>query len=113
MRETVAKLMKAQELELVIQESDILHKNDAAQDIRTLQTQIGELLDDVPPEHRQRYLKLRTAGLAVVNESGGICLGCRTSIPKGDLNRMYSGKTPWMCPHCGRFALLSEQGKQK
>jgi predicted nucleic acid-binding Zn-ribbon protein len=108
MRNIVEKLMEMQELELVVHESEILHKSQEEAGTKALRKQIDDIAAEIPPEPLQRYRKLRSAGLAVVDEEGGICLGCRLNIPRGDLNRMRTGKAPWMCPNCSKFLLLSE-----
>jgi predicted nucleic acid-binding Zn-ribbon protein len=108
MRNIVEKLMKMQELELVVHESEILHKSQEDTGTKTLRLQVDDIATEIPAEPLQRYRKLRSAGLAVVGEEGGICLGCRLNIPRGDLNRMRAGKAPWMCPNCSKFLLLSE-----
>ena len=109
MREIVEKLMKMQELELVVHESEILHRSQDEGGTKALRKQIEEIAAEIPAEQLQRYRKLRSGGLAVVGEEGGVCLGCRLNIPKGDLNRMRSGNAPWMCPNCSKFVLLSER----
>jgi predicted nucleic acid-binding Zn-ribbon protein len=108
MRNIVEKLMKMQELELVVHESEILHKSQEDTGTKTLRKQVDDIATEIPAEPLQRYRKLRSAGLAVVGEEVGICLGCRLNIPRGDLNRMRAGKAPWMCPNCSKFLLLSE-----
>ncbi len=111
MRDIVKTLGKAQELELVIEESKIIHSDsmDREQNIESLKNEIDQLLSDVPQEQLQRFRKLRSAGLAVVTEDNGICLGCRLNINQGDLNRMRAGATAPMCPNCGRFIILSDK----
>ncbi len=108
MREVIASLMHVQDLELVLEESNILHRGrqpDA--DLKVLQSKIETLRQTVPASTLRRYDMLRRNGLAVTREEGGLCTACRLNVPKGDLNRMRNGIKEWMCPNCGRFVLLS------
>ncbi len=101
-------LGEIQELELIIEESTILHKSstDALRIVKDLETKVTSLRAQTPPELLQRYDRLRAKGPAVVNVHEGICGGCRLNIPKGDLQRMRNNETPLVCPNCFKFIVL-------
>jgi len=107
MRDLVAALLELQELEIVLQESRILHEAKAPDKLAELKTRIGELRETISPTALKRYDRLRQTGLGVVRENCGVCTSCRLSVPLGDLGRMRRGEMTWCCPNCGRFLLLS------
>ena len=108
MRQQIAALAELQELELVVEESDILHRQDAEPQIVEVRQKIEELRARIDPETLTRYDRLRDQGPAVVSEVKGLCTGCRLNVPKGDLQRMRNGNMPWLCPNCSKFILLSD-----
>jgi len=108
MRETIASLLEVQELELVLEESRILHRTQTPNaEERALEERIASVRHPIPPEVLRRYDGLRRNGLAATTEEGGVCRACRLAVTVGDLNRMRNGTLEWVCPHCGRFLLLS------
>ncbi len=107
-RREVALLAQLQEIELVIEESNILHPENSERRLESLRLQRQELRRNLPSAWLERYDKLREQGAPVVKEASGICTGCRLRVPQGDLQRMRNGSAPWLCPNCSRFILLSE-----
>ena len=109
MRAFAQALMDLQELEIVRQESAIVHGDDAATKTVELDPEIANLREQVPPAVLKRFDGYRRQqGVAIVREADGVCLGCHLNITQGDLNRMRREEMDWLCPNCGRFLLLSE-----
>ncbi len=110
MQDQVKQLFKLQDLEIVVDESRILHRQKPEDDRPgNLNARINELRSGVGQGLLKRYDSLRQRGLAVAEEHDGICHGCRLNVPVGDLNRMRKGALDWVCPNCARFLLLSDK----
>jgi predicted nucleic acid-binding Zn-ribbon protein len=107
MRETVAALLDLQDMEIVLQESRIVHQRAAPESMAAVEAKVRDLRSRVPESTLKRYDLLRRNGLGVARELAGVCGACRLNVPVGDLNRMRAGKVSWVCPNCGRFLLLS------
>lgn len=107
MCELVTSLLKLQELEIVLQESRIVHGSHVTNQMRTLEAEIRLLRESLKPSELKRFDALKRGGIPVVKERHGVCTGCHLNIPQGDLNRMARGDLEWVCPNCGRFLLLS------
>ena len=103
MRELVNRLIELQELEIVHQESTILHKDNPPDELVQLKVRIDALREGVPSNSLARYDGHRRTGLGVVREVGGVCRGCYLNVTMGDLGRMRREEIPWLCPNCGRF----------
>lgn len=99
-------LAELQELELIIEESAIIHRNDSNSSISELRGKAAGIRAKLPADILERYDRLRRNGPAVVSEVDGICTGCRLNVPKGDLQRMQNGSIPPICPNCYKFILL-------
>ena len=112
MQEFVSALMRLQELEIVLEESRIVHKGSQPEKLAEVEQKVAELRASVPDISLKRYDGLRRTGAGVVREVGGLCRGCHLGVTVGDLNRMRRGEMTWMCPNCGRFLLL-EQGESE
>jgi predicted nucleic acid-binding Zn-ribbon protein len=110
MRETVKLLLRLQELELIREEARIFHRRDQQDKMTHLDDTLRTLREQVPESWLRRFDGLRRSGIAVVHEFGGVCQNCRMSIALGGLNRMRKGDAEWICPNCGRFLLLSDEG---
>ena len=109
MRETVTLLLELQELELVLEESRIVHHLQPLEALVLLEQRVKDMRSAVPNPLLQRYDRLRRNGLGVAREEGGNCSGCHLHVPQGDLNRMRRAMMPWVCPNCARFLLLSSR----
>jgi len=108
MRELAQALLALQDLEIVHQESTIVHGQDAPAKTAELDPEIQRLRALIPPVTLKRYTNCRRQnGVAVVREVEGVCLGCHLNIAHGDLNRMLRLEMEWLCPNCGRFLVLS------
>ena len=107
MRELVANLLELQELEIIREESRIVHEGRFPEELAELEARIRRLRAAVPAESLKRYDGHRRNGLGAVREDDGTCTGCRLHVPMGDLQRMRHGLVPWICPNCGRFLLLA------
>jgi predicted nucleic acid-binding Zn-ribbon protein len=109
MRESAQVLMALQELEIVRQESTIVHGSAADAKMTEIGPKIADLRSRVPSAVLRRFDGYRRQhGAAIVREVDGVCLGCHLGVPVGELNRMRKGEIDWLCPNCGRFLLLSE-----
>ncbi len=108
MLQTVSTLFHLQELELIRDESRIVHHSGAPDDLAGLEKEIAAVRADMDESALKRYDLLRRSGAAVVRVPGGICNGCRLSVSKGDLNRMRKNQIPPVCPNCGRFLFFDE-----
>jgi len=107
MRELAERLIDLQELEIVHQESTILHKDNPPDELQELRQRIDVLRARIPSSTLARYDGHRRTGLGVVREIGGICRGCYLNITVGDLGRMRREEVPWICPNCGRLLLVT------
>ncbi|HQL88015.1 MAG: hypothetical protein GX574_10915 [Lentisphaerae bacterium] len=110
MRDTVKLLLRLQELELIREEARIFHRHDQQDKMAQLDDTLRKQREQVEEQWLRRFDGLRRSGIAVVHEFGGICQNCRMSISLGMLNRMRKGEAEWICPNCGRFLLLSDEG---
>jgi predicted nucleic acid-binding Zn-ribbon protein len=106
MREIVTSLLRLQELELVREETRIVHQGDAGNRLSDIEAAIRTIRDTIPEQDLRRFDGLRRNGVAAVREVHGVCRGCHLNVPVGDLNRMQRGEMPWLCPNCGRFLLV-------
>ncbi|NLG14119.1 MAG: hypothetical protein GX561_07940 [Lentisphaerae bacterium] len=106
MQEAVKIMYRIQSLEIILEETRIVHRDNLPPQYATLQETIEALRNQVPEEHLARYDRIRKNGQAVVNLVNGFCLGCRMEISLGDLNRMKRDEANLICPHCGKFLLL-------
>ncbi|NLF17558.1 MAG: hypothetical protein GX595_09895 [Lentisphaerae bacterium] len=108
MRDLLTALLELQELEIVLEESQIVHGDATAQVAVALTARIGRLRAGVSTQDLRRFDALRRSGPAVVRERGGTCGGCHLNVTRGDLNRMRRCEVDWVCPNCGRYLFLSE-----
>ena len=109
MHDLVLALLELQELEIILQESRIVHGQKRPEKVDNVESRVEKLRGEIPVSFLKRYDGLRRSGLGAVREFEGLCNGCHLKVPMGDLNRMRRGKMPWICPNCGRFFLLSEE----
>ncbi len=67
------------------------------------------LLEDLPKSLRKRYelLMSRRAGVAVVEASGGACLGCHMHLPPQMFNSLFIVNDIQSCPHCNRLLYVT------
>ena len=107
MRDAVLTMLKLQELELIREESRIVHRDKHQVKLNRLDESIKELRAKLPEQYLKRFDGLRRSGMAVAREFGGVCQSCRMVITIGDLNRMRKDEMQHICPNCGRFLLLS------
>lgn len=95
-------------MELVLEESRILHQSDLPASMADLESKITVSRKGIGKDWLVRYDRLRRNGLGVAAEHGGVCNACHLNVNVGDLNRMRRGEMAWICPHCARFLLLEE-----
>lgn len=107
MRDLLKALLELQELEIVLEESRIVHGEAAPDTVAEVAARVRELRERVPQHDLKRFDALRRGGPAVVLEHGGTCDGCHLNVPRGDLNRMRRIEADWVCPNCGRYLLLT------
>jgi len=107
MRDLLTALLELQELEIVLEESRIVHGDAAPPAAAAVTARVRELRKRVPQHELKRFDALRRSGPAVVLEHSGTCGGCHLNVPKGDLNRMRRTEADWVCPNCGRYLLLT------
>ncbi|MCM8533050.1 MAG: C4-type zinc ribbon domain-containing protein [Lentisphaeraceae bacterium] len=102
----LSKLLKIQELELVLKESAIVHSD---KDIETdeLQKQIDTLKSDVPERLMKHFDRVKKNGLGITQELDGRCKACHMSIPVGNLSRINNGSDEPKCPTCQVFIFTS------
>ena len=108
MRDLVTALRELQELEIIAEESRIVHRENVDEHMGDVMKRIQTLRDSLPTRHLRRFDGLKRTGVPVVREIDTVCTGCHLSVSRGDLNRMLRGDKDWLCPHCGRFLLLAE-----
>lgn len=113
MREAVKIMLRLQELEIIKEESIIIHHGGHQEKIAAIENNILSLRERLPEKWRIRYTALRRNGMAVVREFGGVCQNCRMVISLGVLNRMRKEEIDWICPNCGRYLLLNEEQTKK
>jgi predicted nucleic acid-binding Zn-ribbon protein len=99
------KLFDLQELELIVDESRILHRQDIDEHTAEIQAKISSLRESLDGECLRRFDRLRKQGMAVAKLESGVCGGCRLNIPQGEILRMRKAEEPPACPNCGRFLL--------
>jgi len=109
LRRLVQQLHDLQELELVMRETRIVHRDTPPDTARDAQERVDRLRREIPEDVLRRFDALLKTGPAVGNEVEGVCSACRLNVPVGDLNRMRRGVIPCVCPNCGRYLLLSEK----
>lgn len=102
----IEKLLELQELEIVRKESRIVHGESPTSE--SVGDKIQTMRAGINKNILSRYDRISTHGPGVVGIHEHMCLGCNLAIPQGDLNRMATGRTESVCPHCGRFLYLLE-----
>ena len=107
MRDVLMALLELQDLEIVLEESHIVHGDSALPSADQVEKRVQVLRQSVPPGELRRYAALRRGGPAVVKEQDGTCGGCHLNVNRGDLNRMLRLELEWLCPNCGRYLLVS------
>jgi predicted nucleic acid-binding Zn-ribbon protein len=107
MRDLLTALLELQELEIVLEESRIVHRDAVLPSVAHVEERVRALRQLVSPGELRRYDALRRGGPAVVKEHDGSCGGCHLNVPRGDLNRMLRAEVDWVCPNCGRYLLVS------
>ena len=107
MRNLLTALLELQDLELVLEESRIVHGDDALPVTGEVEKRIRALRLAISTRELRRFDALRRGGPAVVREHDGTCGGCHLNVPRGDLNRMLRIEVDWLCPNCGRYLLVS------
>ena len=114
MRTVVSYLLQLQELEIILEESRILHsKKSSTEALAGIINRIETLRGHIPPHTLKRYDALRRKmGLGATTETNSFCNACHLQMNIGDVNRMRNKKIPWVCPFCGRYILISEPAKQ-
>ena len=98
-------LLKIQELELVLKESQALHGEE--KEAQELSEKIDALKSDVPERTLKHFDRFRKNGVGITKEVDGRCRACNMVIPQGTLNRMNSGKEEPVCPTCQVYLYLS------
>ena len=109
LRRLVKQLYDLQELELVLRETRIVHRDTPPDTVRDTQERVHGLRSKIPDNVLRRFDALLKTSPAVGNEVAGVCSACQMNVPVGDLNRMRRGAIPCVCPNCGRYLLLSER----
>ena len=72
--------------------------------VSELDSRIGELKQDLPPQVRSRLERFaRTSGRAVVPVINGICYGCFTAVPTASMSALGRNDDVNHCENCGRF----------
>jgi len=104
--DTFELMMELQELELVLQESDIVHGEDHEHDTEDLNEKIEKIRSLIPDNYLYRYDRMRQSKVGIVHEVNGRCKACHMAIPVGDLSRMRNKKIDPVCPSCSVFLLL-------
>ncbi|OGV76796.1 MAG: hypothetical protein A3K19_17470 [Lentisphaerae bacterium RIFOXYB12_FULL_65_16] len=109
MEKLVTNLIELQELEIVLEESRIVHRGKHPVAFGRLEGRVVKLRRGIPGQSLKRYDALRRSGLGAVRETNGLCRGCSLNVPLGDLRRMRRGEMEWLCPNCGRYLLISSK----
>lgn len=102
------KLVELQELEFVVAESRILHREDSTAQTAKLEGKIALLRESIGKELLTRYDRLRKQGMAVAKVQDGVCGACRLNIPQGELIRMRKAEGVPNCPNCGKFLAIMD-----
>jgi uncharacterized protein len=102
------KLFDLQELELIVDESRILHRDGTGRHTAEIEAKIARLRTSLDDECLRRFDRLRKQGMAVAKLEAGTCGGCRLNIPQGEVIRMRKSETPPACPNCGKFLLIAD-----
>ena len=101
----LSKLLKIQELEIILKESAIVHDIDT---INTAQIQetIKTLREEVPDAMLQKFARTKKNGMGITQELKGRCKACHMSIPVGTLNRIQNANQESTCPNCNVYIFL-------
>lgn len=98
-------LLKIQELQLVLEESKMLHGED--KEAEGLAEKIDDLSTEVPKKLMAHFTKFRKRGVGITSEVDGRCRACNMVIPQGTLNNMTALKIEPVCPNCNVYLYLS------
>jgi len=109
MKKVVSNLLKIQEYEIILEESEILHKDSSLPDLARIINKIENLRKKVPTNTIRRFDSFRKkTGFGATIENNGFCNACHLRLNQGDINRMFNRKMPWICPFCGRYILIAD-----
>lgn len=103
--ETVRLLKQLQEFEITLREARIVHGEVAS--LEAIEGSIANLRKLLNIDVLARYDRLSTIGPAVVDVHNGMCMKCNMQIPRGDLNRVLTGKGEPTCPNCGVYIFVT------
>ncbi len=98
-------LLKIQELELVLAESQALHGEE--KEAQELMAKIDSLKTCIDEKVLKHFMRFRKNNIGITKEVDGRCRACNMVIPQGTLNRMFSHKENPVCPTCQVFLYLS------
>ena len=104
--ETIKLLVELQELDIILAEAKIVHKDEKRFD--TVCEKKESMRNQLDLNTLSRYDRLIKQGLAVVQEINGMCMGCNLTIPVGDRNRILNQKAEPVCQNCGKFVVVSQ-----
>lgn len=82
--------------------------DEVAAKLAEMDRQRNTLMAELPKSLRKRYELLmdRRAGLAVVEASGGACMGCHMHLPPQLFNSLFIASEIQSCPHCNRLLFV-------
>ena len=103
-----ATLLQLQQLEVVLDESRILHRDATEAQATEIAGRIEQLRGAIASDLLKRFDRLRKQGLAVSRVESGVCEACRLNIPQGELIRMRKDENVPSCPNCGRFLHVTQ-----
>lgn len=106
MLEKITLLLQLQEIDITLAETKIVHGDD--RDSETLVKKAHAIRQKIDPGTLSRYDRLIKQGSGIVQIKDGKCTGCNLTIAVGDVNRMISQKVDPICPHCGKFLVMSQ-----
>ncbi len=101
-----AAIVKSEEAKWAEQQQRLSQeRQQIAGDVPGVEAQRGEFAIDVPDQAKALYqsIRIKKGGIAVSKVQGGICAGCRITLPTTLVQRARAGKELVYCGNCGRI----------
>lgn len=93
-------LLKLQELEIVLEESQIVHGENHDQDTAKIETKITNLRKKISVKTLSTYDRLRKKGLGIAREVELRCKSCHMPMALSVVNAMKDSVNAPQCPNC-------------
>lgn len=110
MHKLTKQLLRIQNLELAVRESDVIHRHLNGSPVRSgLKEKVEELKKKVRHDIIANYDRLGSRyEIRVSPMMRETCTGCFMKLPKADALEVMKGNSTYNCPNCGRFLYFEE-----